>query len=124
MDRERMEAYYRAFNSGDHKQLKEYYSEDVVFEYRDVKLEGREVVLDYFAGLQQGFTEKIHPLSILVDGNKVAVEVEDTFTAKVDLPDFLGSPLRQGASVTARYGGFYDTRENKICHIRLYSFSG
>jgi len=118
-----MIAYYRTFNSGDHTRLADYYSEDVVFEYGDVRLQGRKVVLDYLAGLQQGFEEKIHPLSMVVDGNKIAVEVQDTFTAKVDLPDFLGRPLKQGESVTARYGGFYDTREDKICHIRLYSSS-
>ena len=97
-----MEAYYRAFNSGDHNALSDCYSEDLVFEYRNMKLEGRKAVLEHFAELQQGFTEKIRPISILVDGNKVAVEMEDTFTAKVDLPDFLGQSLKQGESVTAR----------------------
>jgi ketosteroid isomerase-like protein len=122
MDRERMEAYYRAFNSGDHEALVDFYAEDIVFEYQNTKLEGREVLLDHFAQLQQGFTEKMRPLSILVDGNRIAAEVEDTFTAKVDLPDFLGQSLKQGESVTAKYGCFYDTRSQKISHIRLYSF--
>jgi len=123
MDRERMEAYYRAFNSGDHKSLAEYYSEDIVFEYRDVTLKGREVVLRHFEELQRGFSETIRPKNILVDGGRVAVEVEDTFTAKVDLPDFLGRSLKKGDFLTARYGCFYDTRDNEICHVRLYSFS-
>ena len=121
MDRDGMEAYYRAFNSGDHSALADYYSEDLVFEYRNMKLEGREAVLEHFAGLQQGFTEKIRPISILVDGDRVAVEMEDTFTAKVDLPDFLGQSLKQGESIAARFSGFYDSRDNKICRIRLYS---
>ena len=120
MDRKGMEAYYRAFGSGEHDALKDFYSEDLVFEYRDVRLEGRDIVIEHFAQLQQAVTEKIRPLSILVDGNKVAVEMEDTFTAKVDLPDFLGSPLMQGESVTGRYSGFYDIRDEKICHVRLY----
>jgi ketosteroid isomerase-like protein len=122
MDREKMEAYYRTFNSGDHEALAEFYSDDVIFEYRDVKLEGRRAVISYFAELQKGFAEKIHPRSILVDGNKVAVEMEDTFTAKVDLPGFLGKSLKQGESITARFSGFYDTHDNKICRVRLYSF--
>ena len=118
-----MEAYYRAFNSGGLEALSDYYAEDIVFEYRDVRLEGREAVMNHFAELQQAFTEKIHPKSILVDGNRVAVETEDTFTAKIDLPDFLGQSLKQGESVTARYGCFYDFRGDKIRHVRLYSYS-
>ena len=120
MDKKGMEAYYRAFSSGEHEALAAFYSEDLVFEYRDVRLEGRDKVIGHFAQLQQGVTERIKPLSILVDGNKVAVEMEDTFTAKFDLPDFLGNPLGQGKSVTGRYSGFYDIRNNKICHVRLY----
>lgn len=122
MDKERMEAYYRIFNSGDHEALVDFYADDIVFEYQNTILEGRKALLDHFAGLQQGFTEKMRPLSILVDGNRIAAEVEDTFTAKVDLPDFLGQSLKQGESVTAKYGCFYDTRNQKISHIRLYSF--
>ena len=121
MDRERMEAYYRAFNSGDHEALTDYYAEDMVFEYRDVTLQGREVVLNHFGELRHVLTERIRPRNILVDGSRVAVEVEDTFTAKVDLPDFLGQPLREGESITVRYGCFYDTRDDGICHVRLYS---
>jgi ketosteroid isomerase-like protein len=122
MDKERMEAYYRAFNRGNHAALVDFYTEDIVFEYQTMRIDGRKALLDHFAGLQQGFTEKMRPLSILVDGNRIAAEVEDTFTAKVDLPDFLGQPLERGESVTAKYGCFYDTRNQKISHIRLYSF--
>jgi hypothetical protein len=122
MDKERMEAYYRAFNRGNHESLIDFYAEDIVFEYQNTRLEGRKALLEHFAGLQQGFTEKMRPVSILVDGNRIAVEVEDTFTAKVDLPDFLGQSLKQGESVTAKFGCFYDTRDQQISHIRLYSF--
>lgn len=123
MNRERMETYYRVFNTGDLEALADFYAEDIVFEYRDVKIEGREALIKYFAALQQGFTETIHPKSILVDGDRIAVETEDAFTAKVDLPDFLGQSLKQGESVTARYGCFYDTRDDRIHHVRLYSYS-
>ncbi len=120
MSRDRMEAYYSTFNSGDHQALADFYSDDIIFEYRDVKLRGRDTVIGHFAELQQGVTESIRPLSILVDGSRVAVEMEDTFTAKVDLPAFLGNPLKQGASITGRYSGFYDIRDNRICAVRLY----
>ena len=122
MDKARMEAYYTAFNSGDHGALGDFYTEDIVFEYQNTKLEGRKALLDHFAELQQGFTEKMSPINILVDGHRIAAEVEDTFTAKVDLPDFLGRSLKQGESVTARFGCFYVTRNQQISNIRLYSF--
>ena len=120
MNRETMEAYYQTFNSGNHKALADFYSDDVVFEFRDIRLEGKEAVLNNLAKLQQIVTEKIVLRSLIIDGNQVAVEVDDTFTAKVDLPDFSGRPLKKGESITGRYSGFYIIQDNRIRQVRLY----
>ncbi len=122
MNKERMKEYYEAFNSGDHEALSKFYADDLIFEYQDTKLNGKEAIIKHFAELQTGFKETIKPTSVLIDGDKVAVEVEDHFDVRVDLPDFLGKSFKAGESFTARFAGFYDTRDNKICHIRLYSF--
>ena len=122
IDRERMEAYYTAFNRGDHTALAAFYTEDLVFEYQDIKLSSRDAVISYFVELQKGFKETIRPVNIVIDGDKVAVEVDDDFVAKVDLPDFLGQSLKAGDSFKAKFSGFYDIRGDRICHMRLYQF--
>ncbi len=122
MNKERMEAYYATYNRSVDEALLTFYTDDAVFEYQDLKLDGKEAILNHFAALQQAVKEIMTPTSILVDGDKVAVEVENIFEAKVDLPDFLGRSLKAGESFTGKFSGFYDTQGDRICHIRLYTF--
>ena len=120
MNKQKMETYYQAFNTGNHKALADFYTDDVIFEFRDIRIEGKEAVMNHFAKLQHVVSEKIDLVNILSEGNRLAVEVEDTFTAKINIPDFLGQPLNQGESITGQYSGFYTTRDNRICRVRLY----
>ena len=122
MNKERMKAYYETYNRSVDEALSTFYTDDAVFEYQDVKLNGKEEIINHFSAIQQAVKEVMKPISILVDGEKAAVEVENTFEAKVDLPDFLGRSLKAGESFTGRFSGFYDTRGDEICHIRLYNF--
>ena len=120
MDKQKIHAYYHAFNSGNHEALADFYTDDVIFEFRDTRLEGKETVMNHFTRLGQAVSEKIVLVNILADENRLAVEVEDTFTAKIDLPDFSGQPLKKGESFTGKYSGFYTIRDNRICRVRLY----
>ena len=122
MNKERMTAYYETYNQSVDEALTTFYTDDVVFEYQDLKLTGKQAVLEHFAGLQQAFKEIMVPKNILVDGDKAAVEVENKFEAKIDIPDFLGKSFKAGESFTGRFSGFYETRGDKICHVRLYTF--
>jgi hypothetical protein len=118
-----IEAYYKDFNasnSGD--VISAYYSDDVIFEYQGEKVIGITNVINYLDGAWQAVKETITPLNIVVDGNKAAVEVDDRIEAKIDLPDFLGRSFKTGDSINAKFSLFYDFREGKICHIRIYSF--
>lgn len=124
MKREEVEKYYKAYNDGDFETASTYYSDDVIFEYQGKRYEGKENVFDWFAELGQAFNEEMTPTNILFDEDKMAVEMENILEAKVDIPNLLGRPisLKAGESLTLGFGAFYDIRDNKFCHVRLYDF--
>ncbi|MBW1903072.1 MAG: nuclear transport factor 2 family protein [Deltaproteobacteria bacterium] len=118
-----IEAYYKDFNASNSGEvLSAYYSDDVIFEYQDDKVIGKTAVISYLDGAWQAVKETLTPLNIVVDGDKAAVEVDDRIEAKIDLPEFLGRSFKAGESINAKFSLFYDIRDGKICHIRIYSF--
>jgi hypothetical protein len=118
-----IEAYYKDFNASNSGEvISAYYSDDVIFEYQGEKVIGITNVINYLDGAWQAVKETLTPLNIVVDGDRAAVEVDDKIEAKIDLPEFLGRSFKAGDSINAKFSLFYDFRESKICHIRIYSF--
>jgi len=121
MKRERINEYYKTYAKEDLNAVSPFYSDDVVFEFQGQTYNGKEVVFAWFKELQQTFHEVINPLEIVIDGDKVAIEIESEFEARVDLPDFHGKALTKGDKTKIRFAVFYDTRDDQFCHIRLYT---
>lgn len=113
--------YYDEYNNHGADGVSDFYVSDVIFEFQNSKINGKEAVLKYFKQLHLVFIEIMKPQNILVDGDKAAVELENEFEAKADIPDFLGKSLKAGESTTARFGAFYDIRDGKISQVRIYS---
>ncbi|NQT72986.1 MAG: nuclear transport factor 2 family protein [Chloroflexi bacterium] len=121
MNKDDFTRYYEEYNNHGADGVSGFYTDDVIFEFQGNKLNGKEAVLKYFRQLHLVFTEIMKPQEIFVEGDKAAVEVKNEFVAKVDIPDFLGKSLKVGESTTARFGAFYDIRDGKIAHVRIYS---
>ena len=121
MNRDDFTRYYEEYNNHGADGVSDFYVSDVIFEFQKVKLNGKEEVLNYFKELHLVFREIMKPQKIFVEGDKAAVELENEFVAKADMPDFLGKSLKVGESTTARFGAFYDIRDGKIAHVRIYS---
>jgi ketosteroid isomerase-like protein len=121
MDRERVKEYYKTFNTGNLEALETFYTDDVVLEYQDLLLKGRDAVLGHFKEYFHTVREQITPLQIFINDTDVAVELNDTLTAKIDLPDLMGKSVKAGESVSVKFGGFYKVRGDRICHVKLYS---
>lgn len=124
MNRSEIMKYYDAYNNGDFETVSAYYSDDLTFEYQGKKYEGKKAVFDWFAELGQAFSEKMTPTNILLEEDRMAVEMENIIEAKVDIPNLLGKSItiKAGESVTMRFGAFYDIRDEKFHYIRLYRF--
>ena len=121
MDREGMQKYYETFNTGNLEAIATCYTEDVVLEYHDMILNGRNAVMGHFKEYFNSVREHLTPLQIVIEDNNIAVELSDTLTAKIDLPDLMGEAVNAGESVIIKFGGFYKAHGNKIYHITLYS---
>ncbi len=122
-NRSLIEAYYKDFNASNSGEvLSVYYSDDIIFEYKDDKPSGKEAVISYLDGQWQAVKETLTPFNIVVDGDRAAVELDDRLEAKIDLPDFLGRSLKAGEFMNTKFCLCYDFRKGKICHIRVYSF--
>lgn len=122
MNRDRMLAYYDAYNRSTDEAIQNFYTDDAVFEYQDLKLIGKEAIFNHFVGFQQAIKEVMTPSNILIDGDKVAVEVDSRMDVKTDIPDFLGKPRKTGETITGKFSAFYTIRDNKICNIKIYTF--
>jgi len=112
--------YYEEYNNHGADGVSDFYVSDVIFEFQGSRIEGKEAVLKYFRQLHLVFKEIMKPQKIFVEGDKAAVEVENEFVAKTDTTLF-GKSLKVGESTTARFGAFYDIRDGKIAHVRIYS---
>ena len=110
--------YVDDFNSLDSDRLFRHYHPDLVFESFGVRRAGGEAFA-FLTGLHQAVADELKPLNILVDGDRIAMEADDTITALHDLPDLPAGALRKGQRARVRMFGFYDTSGPLITHLRV-----
>lgn len=115
-----MEAYYDAYNSGDKQALSRFYAEDIVLVSAQGEIKGRAALLATYDWITGQMLDQMTPESILIDGRRAAVEINDTFTAKRAVSDFLGRALREGESFSMRLCGLYTLGDDGFEHIVLY----
>ena len=122
-----IEKYYDCYNRGDFGTMSErYFDDDLIFEIQGkatLKLDGKKAVIDWFGGLSSMVSEVITHSNVVFAEGKMAVEAESLFTAKVHVPDFMGTSieLKPEESVTIPWGGFYKIKDDKFCHVKLYT---
>ncbi len=120
MDKERMKKYFETYNTDFEKAVDTFYTDDIDFEYPGGKYNGKEAVKAYFGKVQEKFKETLRPIHLMIEGDKVAAEVEAELQALIDFPDFGGKPFNKGESQFTTYGIFYDLRDDKICKVKIY----
>ncbi len=120
MDRESIKKYFETYSTEFEKAVDTYYTDDIDFEYPGGKYNGKDAVKAYFGKVHQKFNEILRPIQLIIDGDKVAAEVEAELQALIDFPDFGGKPFNKGESQFTTYGIFYDLRGDKICRVKIY----
>jgi ketosteroid isomerase-like protein len=81
VDRKRMEECYEIFNTGNVETIATWYTDDVVLEFRDITLNGKNAVIGHFKEFFHTVREEITPLQIFGNNPNIAVEVSDKLTA-------------------------------------------
>jgi hypothetical protein len=121
MDKEQFLQYIEAFNKGDHRAVfSTYYTEDAVFETPDVVCDGRESIINFIIKGHTGVNENISVKNILIEGDRVAAELEAEMQVTADRPDHHIRPSKKGDLFKIYQCAFYDLKDGKFCNVRVY----
>src|SRR5579862_2621972 len=118
MTRDEFVRYIDDYNSLDTDRLFRHYDPNLTFASFGISRVGSEA-FGFLKGLHEVVADKLMPLNILVDGDRIAMEADDTITALRDLPDLPAGALKSGQQVVVRMFAFYETKGPLITHVRV-----
>jgi hypothetical protein len=111
--------YYEAYNSEDPARLAEFLTDDVLLVSAQGEQRGRDAYLATYRQITAGFWDKMTPDEITLTEDGAIVKITDRFTAKVDVPDFLGRSYAKGEGFTLKLVGTYAVRDGKMARITV-----
>jgi hypothetical protein len=111
--------YIEAFNSGDDARLvREYFTEDLLFQSGSRVLRGREELLRFLAWAHDGIREIIRAQLVMQDGAHIFAEIDMDFHATRDRPDFVFGALKSGEYLTVKFLVLYYLRDGKVAQLK------
>lgn len=118
--REGFEEYLADFNTGDFYQfVGKYYAEDAIFEKTGFSINGADNLAEHFTKvLSSVVKEKISLINYLKKDGLVAAELQIELTAIKD--GFYIRDRKKGEKEIFYDTGFYNIKNNKITHARVY----
>jgi hypothetical protein len=114
-----MRGYYDAYNSEDAARLGEFLADDVLLVSAQGEQRGKDAYLATYRAIIGDFTDRMTPDEIAIDGEKASVKITDRFTAKHDVPDFLGRSFSKGNGFTLKLSAAYEIRSGKMATINI-----
>ncbi|MGH8261739.1 MAG: nuclear transport factor 2 family protein, partial [Steroidobacteraceae bacterium] len=111
--------YVQTFNSGDDARLvREYFTEDCLFQLPDRRVHGREALLKFLRESHDGVREIIRPQVVLQDEHHLFAEIDMDFHATRDEPGSRSPPLRKGDVLTVKFFTLYVLRDGRIAQLK------
>lgn len=111
--------YIQAFNSGDDARLvREYFTEDLLFQSGARVLRGREELLDFLNWAHDGIREIIRAQHVMQDDSHIFAEIDMDFHATRDRPDFVFGALKNGEYLTVKFLVLYYLRDGKVAQLK------
>jgi hypothetical protein len=121
MNKENFLRYIQEFNKGDYRKVfSTYYTKDAIFETPDIRCEGQESIIDFIVKGHKGVQETISVKNILVEGDRVAAELEAEMRVTADRPDHHIRPSKKGEVFIIYQCAFYDIKDDKFFDVRVY----
>lgn len=121
MNRETFDEYCRMYDSTPDKALfyDRFYDPDARFEHPfKGTFVGREAIVNFWTAGHQGIHEILKPVSVLIEGDRMAVEVMVEWRCSEDT-DYLG-PRKQGDVYYAECAAFFQMKNDKIVRVKMY----
>ncbi len=119
MNEEFFRGYYEAYNSEQEARLREFLAEDLLLVSAEGEERGIDAYLKTYRYITDNFHDRMTPEEIRIDGDTATVDIIDHFTAKKDVPDFLGRVFEKGQDFTLSLRGTYLVRDGKIVKIEI-----
>ena len=114
------EDYYRCYNSESPDELRRFYHPDVQLSSPQGTQNGADALIATYTQLIGLFHDQMSAENILIDGNQAAVEILDSFTAKVDIEDFMGQPMKAGDNFILPLCAVYKVENGQILTASIY----
>lgn len=120
MNREQFHDYLDRFQAGDFDGFSRYYCEDVVFNLSGGKkiIHGRQGIVDFYREVLARIREDMTLNYLVIDETGVAAEMDTTFTALEDWPDFISKPMKKGEQFQITSWAHYTLRDGKFATIK------
>jgi ketosteroid isomerase-like protein len=121
VSREFFASYYATYNRVDPEALGRFYAEDVVLTSAQGEVRGREALLGTYRYITSLFSDQMTPETMIVDGDRAAIEITDRFVALAEVPEFLGRPWKKGETYTLKLCAVYTLKNGQIARIVIYT---
>ncbi len=98
-----------------------YFTKDAYFWNTRIALRGTQKIIDWLIASHLGYREKLTPVSLIVEPEGAAIELEQEFYAKEDMSHFFIRPMKKGEVLKTRgVSWFLKFREGKIYSSKEY----
>jgi hypothetical protein len=111
--------YYAAYNTEDPERLRPFYHPEVELHSASGVMRGPEAILQTYAWITARFHDQMTPEAIVLRGATAVVDIVDRFTAKEDVPDFLGMRFAPGQELSLRLRGTYELQDGALRKITI-----
>jgi ketosteroid isomerase-like protein len=111
--------YYEAYNSEDPARLGALLADDVVLASAMGEQTGKQAYLQTYQFMISTFVEKMRPEKITLTADGAVIDIHDSLTARADVPDFMGQPLKAGEEMVLKLTGKYTLKNGRIARIEI-----
>ncbi len=115
-------AYVDLYNKGRFEEaITSYFTKDAVFWNTRIVLNGVQKIVDWLIASHIGYREKLTPVSLIIEPEGAAIELDQEFCADEDMSHFHIRAMKKGEVITTRgISWFLKFRNGKICSSKEY----
>ncbi len=122
MNRDDVNRYIELYNSARFEEaVNQYYTTDAHFWNTRIALSGTQKIIDWLIATHLGSSERLTPVSLIVEPKGAAIELEQAFHAHEDMSHFFVRPMKKDEVLRTRgVSWFLQFRDGKICSSKEY----
>lgn len=122
MNRDDVIRYLDLYNHGRFEEaVNSCFIEDAYYWNTRIALRGTQKIIDWLVASHHGYSEKLMPVSLIVEPERAAIELEQEFHANEDMSHFFIRPMKKQEVLRTRgVAWFLKFREGKISSLKEY----